>query len=321
MIVPKQIIIEPTDRCQLRCKYCPILTAKTSRDMSIDMFKSIIDRINFKTTVIPWMNGEPLLHPQYTEMVKYVSSKGIPQYITTNGMKWVDEFFEHITDSYTTCYQLIFSLDGMWDTKSIEKARPASNRERIRANIERFIELKKSKGSKIDLAVKICERGQDYEERERYVNHWLDKVNFVCVGKALTQKNDESMRSAPCQYPDNNFMVIRANGDVVWCAYNEDMANNPDNKIGNIGMDKPLLDFYNNDKYTEFRENQSKGIYSDICSKCGFAYTGQGLEGVIYFRTHPNRKVYFHRDYYNEFYSLNQKWKNIEYYKRGYKSE
>ena len=85
--MPKQIIIETSGVCQLKCKYCPTLSpdAKTGF-MDMDLFKSIIDRVNFSTTVIPWMNGEPLLHPDYADMLDYIEEAGLRYYITTNGM-------------------------------------------------------------------------------------------------------------------------------------------------------------------------------------------------------------------------------------------
>jgi MoaA/NifB/PqqE/SkfB family radical SAM enzyme len=322
MLIPKQIDIEVTSACNLKCKFCPTLSEYHKPEhIDPEFFKSIIDRVDFKTVIVPWLNGEPLLHPDYAELTKYISKAKIPFYTTTNATIWNDEFFEHITDNDTMCYQLIFSLDGLWDTNSIEKARPATNRKVVRENIERFIKLKNKKNPNLDLCLKICKRGQDYEEFEDYIDYWLNTegVDFVCVGSPLVDDNVDNMRTYPCQYSDNNFMVIKPDRRVCFCAYNDEMTNNHDNKVGILDYKSNLLDFYNNEKFTEFRENQRKGIFHPVCQTCGFAYTGHGFEGVIYFRKHPERKVFYHQDYYNQFFSFKQKWKPLEYYKQGYK--
>ena len=85
-LIPKQVDIEVTNRCNLQCKYCPNTCNKgfPVGDMDLDFFKSIVDRINFPTTVVAWLNGEPFMHPKYDEMVRYLNAKGQRFYVTTN---------------------------------------------------------------------------------------------------------------------------------------------------------------------------------------------------------------------------------------------
>jgi radical SAM protein with 4Fe4S-binding SPASM domain len=322
ILIPKQIDIEVTTKCNLKCKYCPSVDGHLpTGHMDLKLFKSIVDRIDFETTVVCWLNGEPLLHPDYFEMVKYVTDRNHKMYITTNGTIWNNELFEHITDD-TSCYQIIFSLDGIPDkkSKSIELARPGSDREKILKNIRRFIDLKNEKKSKIDLAVKICERGQDWQEIEEYIDYWLstDGIDFVCVGKPLTMENEKSMRVYPCQYSDNNFMVIRWDGTLAKCSYNE-KASFPGMNFGKIDYETPLLEIYNNEAYTYFRQEQRNGVFSKPCDTCGYAYTGHGYRGEIRTRNKAARlygeDITFRMDYYNMIFSLKQNGKPDDYYK------
>jgi sulfatase maturation enzyme AslB (radical SAM superfamily) len=320
--IPKQIDIEVTTKCNLRCKYCPSVdgTLPTGH-MDLDYFKSIIDRVNFETAIVCWLNGEPLLHPNYYEMVKYVTDRNHKMYITTNGTIWNDDLFEHITND-TSCYQIIFSLDGLPDSKSksIEIARPGSNRETIVKNIERFRELKIKKNSKLDMAIKICDRGQDYQEFEAFIEYWLTKegISYVCLGKPLVQENDKSMRIYPCQYSDHNFMVIRWDGVLARCSYNEKASFEGAN-FGKLDMTTPLLEVYNNELYTKFRENQRNGIFTGPCISCGYAYTGHGWKGQIQSRNEAGelygKTIYYRQDYYNQFFSLVDRGKPDAYYK------
>lgn len=320
---PKQIIIETSRTCNLRCVGCPINSdAKQKKKgkmfMDMDLFTSIIDRVDFPTTIIPWMNGEPLMHPKYYQMVKYITDRGHRMYITTNGHFWNDKLFHHITDK-NSCYQIIFSLDGMYPA-SITGARPGSDIKKVTKNILRFRDLKQDKNpNNIDLGVKIVLRGQDWEEIEEYIGYWLSQgVDFVCLGRMLDQETATPMRKYPCQYPDDNFMVIRHDGSLVLCAYNEEMVNNPNRSVGSVVGETPLLDLYNNEAYTKFREDQDNGVFTGPCVNCGFAYTGYGYSGIVGFRN-PDLdlpKVYFHRDYYNSFFSLRRKEKPDSYYFR-----
>lgn len=320
VLVPKQIITEVSRTCNLRCVGCPInADSHTGRAvfMDVDYFKSIVDRIDFQVVLIPWMNGEPLMHPDYHEMVKYVTDRKIPMYITTNGHFWNEELFDHITDD-TSCYQIIFSLDGLPGSKSIKAARPGSNPDRVVDTICGFLNMRDRKSAKIDVAVKIVQRGQDWEEVEDYILYWLDRgVSYVCEGRMLSEHTDSPMRRYPCQYFDNNFMVIRHDGELVLCAYNSDVVNNGANPLFTLDRETPLLDAYNDPRYQKYRDLQRKGTYVGPCVNCGFAYTGQGMDGTVRFRSDPSKEIFYRRDYYNSFYSLNDRYKARSYYKDG----
>jgi MoaA/NifB/PqqE/SkfB family radical SAM enzyme len=288
--------------------------------MDMELFKSIVNRIDFDTTVIPWMNGEPLLHPQYAEMVKYITDKGLRCYITTNGMIWNEELFQHITDS-TSCYQIIFSINGLPWTESAELAQPGIDTAKVYEHIHRFGDLKNKKNSKIDMAVKICQRGQDWEEIETYIGYWLQKpfIDYVCYGKMLAGENKKGQRTSPCQYFDNNFLIIRTDGSSRLCAYNPEIVNGNKNPVGVLKPGEKLLDFYNNTEFKKYRDAQNRGEYIGPCETCGFAYSGLGMSGRIEFREKNIKalgNIYYKQDYYNQFFSLKQKAKPDSYYAR-----
>lgn len=319
LLVPKQVDIEVSTVCQLACKGCPMGETKSPGSfMDLAFFKSIIDRINFETKVILWLNGEPLLHPHYAEMAKYVEAAGLRYYITTNGMIWNDELFELITQPESTCYQIIFSLDGVPGSRSIKLARPGTDEARVLKTIRDFGALKSAKHAPIDMAVKICQRGQDWGEIEEYIGYWLGTgyVDYVCYGRMLDEKTSGGQRRHPCQYFDHNFLIVGVDGTSRLCAYNTGICNGA-NPVGKLNSTENLLEFYNNLAFTKYREDQRNGIYHGPCETCGFAYTGYGSEGVLVFRD-PKfgamNPVYFKQDYYNQFYSLKPKGKAREYY-------
>jgi MoaA/NifB/PqqE/SkfB family radical SAM enzyme len=322
-LIPKQIDLEVTSACNLKCKGCLVNSQHhRAKHMDTEFYKSVIDRVikeNFYTVMVPWLEGEPLLHPEYDEILKYTSRADIPYYVTTNGTIWDEEVFNHILSPKSSCYQLIFSLDGLWDTKTIETARPGTNRKKVKEVINKFIRLKrKANRSNFDLCIKICDRGQDYEEIENYIYYWLETkgVDFVCLGKILDKKNEKSMRYYPCQYSDNNFLVVKADRRAVYCAYNEEMTESHDNTVKILDYVTPLLEFYNSEPFTTFRKNQREGIFHPVCQHCAFPYTGTGLRGEVEFRNliFGDKKIYYQQDYYNQFFSYKKHWKPTQYY-------
>jgi MoaA/NifB/PqqE/SkfB family radical SAM enzyme len=321
-LVPQQIIIENTSRCNLACKLCPSLLDPRSGDMSLSTFKAIVDRIAVEcpeATVIPWNNGEPLLHPDYDKMLTHLNSLGLRYYVTTNATLPRKDVFDAILDPAGGAYQIIFSLDGLpgHESRSIEIARPGTDREVVLGTIRAFMARARTEKPSLDVAVKICERGQDNEEVETFIQYWLSKgVSYVCVGKPLAGDNFESMRIYPCQYSDHKFMVIKSDLRLVPCAYNVDSTKGDIVNFGRYDGSSSILDAYNNPSYTSFREKQRAGIFEGPCELCTFAYTGAGLTGEVSFREGilAGERLFFKKDYYNTFYSRVDKHKDPSFY-------
>jgi MoaA/NifB/PqqE/SkfB family radical SAM enzyme len=332
---PRQVVVEVTNCCNLSCKGCPSaldavkpVSGYGQGFMDWALFKSIIDRIDFPTTVVLWLNGEPLLHPDYAEMAQYVSAKGLRWYVTTNGHVWNEDVFRHILGPSSTCYQILFSLDGLLDDRShsIEIARPGSDRLMIEGTISECLRIRREEeeggksGKHVDIAVKLCERGQDTEEIEEYIAYWLTRgMDYVAVGRMLNQVNEKCMRVYPCRYFWDQAMEIRYDGTVIPCSYNPHVANAHAMDMGTLDLSTPLIDFYNNAEYSKLREEHARGQFRFPCNQCGYAYCGDGFDGRIQFRSPKLRRmigdmpIFWHSDYYNQFFSLTQKRKGVSY--------
>ena len=314
--IPQQIAIEINNTCNLRCSGCmQSLGYKKQENMTFEFFKSIIDRNTFGATIMPFMNNEPLLHPDIYKMMKYVIEKEQRCYLTTNGMIYNQNLYELMTQK-NSCYQIVISLDGLPGSKSIKMCRPGSEEEIIIHNIFRFLALKQKNGNNIDVCIKICQRGQDWEEIEEFIYLWLSYgVDYVCVGKMLNQSGLE-LRKFPCQYFDNKFMLIRADHRAVPCMYCYDVSINDYFQIGELDEKQDLIEFYNNDVYTRLRENQNQGIFGGPCKTCSSAYTGHGFRGKFQFNDKSKKNIgtiYSSLDYYNQTFSLRDKAKGVQF--------
>jgi hypothetical protein len=113
---PVKAYIEPTLFCNLRCPACPTglqLGLRPSASIDVDVFKSAIDEVGdylFELWMYNW--GEPLLHKQTPEMIRYAKDKGIEKIrLSTNlSIPLTDDYIERFVRSGLD--DLVVSLDG-----------------------------------------------------------------------------------------------------------------------------------------------------------------------------------------------------------------
>jgi hypothetical protein len=319
MIRPKQIYIEATNRCNLKCKGCPSVSNETFPigDMDLGFFKSIVDRINWDCTIIPFMNGEAFLHPKYLEMIEYLNEKEKRFYFTTNLTIMRKDVLREAMKKDSGCYQIIVSLDALFGTGNVAKTRPGSDEELIKKNLYELLALKRETKSKVEITLKLCRRGQDWGEIEKFVQFWLSDsdIDHIVVGNIFTGSNEEPMRTEPCRNIDNNFMIVRWNGRLIPCTLNTRMANDLAMSYGVLNRTEDLIEKYNNSIISKMRKDQDEGRYNEVCAHCSFAYTGVGFHGVVNFRG-SDETYWFQQDYYNAFFSKNKNWKPDAYYLR-----
>jgi len=147
--IPHMIIIETTNICNLRCPVCPTTIDMTrSRGfMDFRLFKNIIDEFSqFKTKPEIAMNfsGEPTLHKEIYEFVRYASKKGHKTYISTNVTAMNENNSIKLIQSGLSDIHLC--IDG-FSNKSHDTYRIGSKFEIIKRNIEIFIKAKKELNS------------------------------------------------------------------------------------------------------------------------------------------------------------------------------
>src|SRR6187549_825202 len=112
--LPISISIEPTTSCNLRCPECPSgLRSFTRPTGMLDpaLFKSVIDQLAPTLSYLTfYFQGEPFLHPDFLQMVRYASEKGIYTATSTNAHFFKDEASKTTIES--SLDRLIISIDG-----------------------------------------------------------------------------------------------------------------------------------------------------------------------------------------------------------------
>lgn len=146
--IPYYITVEPASICNLRCPVCPSGLKKTRRDpalLPLENFKALIDQIgDYLVCLQLWEWGEPLLNPDFYEMVAYAKKKGIVLITSTNG---------HFFESAEAAEKLIKSgLDGIilavdGTTQEVyEKYRVGGDLEKVLRGIGNLVAAKKVYG-------------------------------------------------------------------------------------------------------------------------------------------------------------------------------
>lgn len=305
--IPDFVVIESTSICNLHCNLCPINhdTIKKAH-MEEQLFYDIIDKINCKTTVSTFILGETTLHPKFHAFAKYMNEKRQKYYLITNGMLWKNKIFNTLTNEDSNCYQVIFSVDGLYNTTN-DTIRKGSNLEKVKENIEKFIKLKKERKANLNVGVKLTQKGQEYKEIEDFIYYWLKKVDFVCISKLFGFNKSPFIRRQTCRDLYNG-LFIRADGSIIRCCHNDIAITNQDTFLGNINEYKTITEAFNSEKHNKLRLEEKNGNYSYPCDSCNIPICGDGFYGLVTFRDPEKRKnipaVYWHNDAMQEFYSL-----------------
>jgi radical SAM protein with 4Fe4S-binding SPASM domain len=111
---PISISIEPTTACNLRCPECPSGLRSFTRPTGMlepGLFQKVIDELAPTLSyLIFYFQGEPFLHKNFLDLVKYAYQKGIYTATSTNGHFITEASAERIVNSGLD--RLIISIDG-----------------------------------------------------------------------------------------------------------------------------------------------------------------------------------------------------------------
>lgn len=224
---PLFIDIEATSACNLRCPFC----ATTFRGkvikkgfVTFDAVKRIIDEgvSNNLYGVKFNIRGEPLLHPEIHEFVKYAKQRGlIDVYFNSNAMLLTDDIARKLIDAGLD--RLSISFEGI--TKDVyEKYRVGAKYETVLSNIEKIQLLKKKLGvehPKIRIqTVMLPEIENTFEEYKRFWSKIADEVGFLDYKEMKVKKKGVKYPWACPQIWQR--MAVWWDGTILPCNHDDD---------------------------------------------------------------------------------------------------
>ncbi|MFH1714288.1 MAG: radical SAM protein, partial [Candidatus Nealsonbacteria bacterium] len=114
---PTHLLVEPVSYCNLKCSMCfqsdfTFTKKPYMGHIDIKLFKKVIDEAEKENCRALTMasRGEPILHPQFNEILKYVKGKFFDIKLNTNAMTLDEEKSRQILENGIT--ELVFSVDS-----------------------------------------------------------------------------------------------------------------------------------------------------------------------------------------------------------------
>jgi MoaA/NifB/PqqE/SkfB family radical SAM enzyme len=283
-LVPWEVYVQISRRCNLRCAMCG---HEVWKDNSGFMDEAVFDRVlaecsanNIRKINILAGQGEPFLHPRVFEMLEKAVGQGFEVHIVTNGTPLTAERIARLGRLGLASIQ--FSFAG-WDQDSYERVYVGAKFERTLANLK--LMQAATHGTKTEFFVKAVVADENWTEvsrrtRDFLKGHGIDRVftivanNFggtVQCGRFNDQhgvwslKTLDHQRRMPCRV----FLTavgVFCDGTVTACGCYD---SNALLKIGNI-MEHSLQDIRNGEDFRRILEAFRRGELSDVpmCGKC-----------------------------------------------------
>ncbi len=289
--MPMTISVEPTTACNLRCPECPSGLRAFSRptgNLKADFFRKSIDEIHKELMyLIFYFQGEPYINPNFLEMVKYASDKGIYTITSTNGHFLNEENARKTIESGLD--RLIISVDGTTQ-KTYENYRKEGKLESVLQGASNIIKWKRKLKSKTPHTIFqfLVVKPNEHQIPDIYrlaKTMGIDEVKLKTAqvydyqnGNPLIPENEVYSRYQKQEdgtYEIKNELlnhcwklwhscVLTWDGLVVPCCFDKDAIH----RLGDL-KEQSFREVWQNDAYQEFRTKLLKGRDQiDICKNC-----------------------------------------------------
>ncbi len=285
------VSIEPTTSCNLSCSECPSGNKAFSRPTGkIDkiFFYSVIEQLkNHLVYLTLYFQGEPFLHPDFFEMVKFARKNNIYVATSTNAHFLTEKNAELTVKSGLN--RLVISLDGI-DSETYKIYRKGGNFNTVLQGIRNLCNAKKQMnvshpfvilqfivfatnehqiddikrlGKELGVDEVQIKTAQiyDYENGNPLIPEYQKYSRYKKLddGKYIIKKKIKNQCSRMWQ-----SAVICWDGRVVPCCFDKDAVY----QLGNL-KNQTFSEIWKNQAYNAFRDQIIKNRKSiDICCNC-----------------------------------------------------
>jgi len=291
--LPVNLMIEPTNRCNLKCPLCPTGSNELEFpkiDMAFELYKKIIDELkNVISSVYLCGFGEPLLCKDIFRMIQYSRRLKINTELSTNGT---------ILNSDGMANKIVLSgldeiricLDGA-SNETLNKYRIKANMRDILEGIEKLIHCKKLYSVDIpEMTIQfIVMRHNEHEIEDitKIAKNYKIKLKLKTVEINQTRTTDAlsylplhesysryryygdtnrlepiELQSPSCHYP-YDWGIINADGSVVPCCKDPFRLHS----MGSI-LEKSFKQIWRSARFMNFRNLLKHRVDLEGCDKC-----------------------------------------------------
>jgi len=151
---PFAFAIEPTSICNLKCPECPTganLLKRPRGTMDLSLFRKLLLELSPDLFYLNlYIQGEPLMHPEFGKMVKEAARFKLYTSTSTNGHFMNPSLATQLVENKLT--RIIFSVDGT-SQESYGVYRVGGNFTKVKTSINQVVEAKKKQGALFPLVV------------------------------------------------------------------------------------------------------------------------------------------------------------------------
>jgi radical SAM protein with 4Fe4S-binding SPASM domain len=242
--MPWSYSIEPCNICNLKCKECVsglgIIKRRRGR-IDINDFHNAIDEIApYAINLFLYFQGEPTMHPNFSEMVKYAHQKKIFTATSTNGHYLDNRTCEQIVASGLD--KIIISLDG-YNQNSYSAYRVGGDFDKVIQGIHNLAMAKQRLGVAtpiIEVQTLVNKINENHLDAIRNIaikngadHHYLktmqiENLDDFAIFKTSIEKysryNAQNQLKNPVKFCNRiiNSAIITIDMDVLPCCYDKD---------------------------------------------------------------------------------------------------
>tara|TARA_B100000795_G_scaffold270077_1_gene262607 strand:+ start:24673 stop:25824 length:1152 start_codon:yes stop_codon:yes gene_type:complete len=277
---PTYLLIEPVSTCNLRCPFCfqtdKSFTKKPYMGvMNFDLFKKIVDEADsLKIGAITIASrGEPTLHKNYKDMLKYIGEKkNIFEVKTNTNATFLNEDNCHAILK-NNISQVVISSDHYIKEK-YEKLRLGANFEKIVENVDRLFNIRNTYYPNSITEIRISGIDNDRNlDRKLFHDFWIKRSDHVSASYPMERWNTYENNlhpeiNDPCQYLwDRMYVWFDGKTNPCDADYKSYLS------YGDVSKDT-IENIWNNQKLKEIRYSHSNNERNkvDPCNKCGVTF-------------------------------------------------
>ncbi len=305
---PNYLMIEPTNKCNLRCRMCSREELTDIGDMNYDFFLKIMNQFPDIKTVKFQGLGEAYLAKDAIKMLEYCKSRNIDVVSITNCL------WNHIDIPYLmTLLKHMYISYHAADATIYHEICGGGNWELLHKNIKEIVENKGECEVLLNCVIsevnykylsKIIERAHELKinyVRFQIMQNWTtegeelyrDLAALKCFDeKELIEKLKEAYKIAEnlgvsidlvgndefeytqCIWPFERT-YINKNGDVLACH----MRPAPKYKVGNLA-ENTFDEIWNGKKLNIIRESLQNNCAPDMCKDCPYIFSANSLKRI-----------------------------------------
>ncbi len=275
---PREIILEVTNFCNLRCRHCHFHGAGVHSKrrlgfMKREIWERVLDEISswdIPVTLMTHGAGEPLLYPDLLELLR--EAKKIPNInlgFMTNAMLLNKEWASNLVALQVDW--IAFSVDGVIP-KTHDFFRVGANLKVIEENVRRLVAEKKLKSSERPyIRFNMVGYPEILDQSEDYVRKWLPCASSITIskfrpiGSKMLWDGNAPFPFRPCPLLYRQ-MTIAFDGSVGLCC--EDI--HLDVPVGSVRESSMEEIFNNSPVLLSYRRAHERGKIDDLmlCQGC-----------------------------------------------------